>query len=70
MEWHNPKDYPISGKTIVIRFKDESEHEGHFIKNANKWVTNVNRYRTHDLGRQTFEPNEIAGWCYPENMLS
>lgn len=65
MEWRSPKDYPKSGETIKVLMPDDSVHIGHFIKDANLYVRNVNRYRLHDIGsKKTFKPSDIKGWSY------
>ena len=61
--WNDPKETnPPSGVSILIKMADGSVHEGHFIKNANKYVRDVNRYRVYKFGKKTFGKEELNGW--------
>ena len=53
---------PQSGKAVLVVMKDGAIHEGHYIKNANKYVRNVDRWRIYRLGNKTIPSDEVQGW--------
>ena len=60
--WHDPRnDEPPSGVPILFRLQNGSVLEGHYIKNANKYVKNVNRFRIHKSGR-TVPILDVKAW--------
>lgn len=64
MEWHDLKQVPpASGVSVLLKLRDGSVHEGHFIKNANKYVKDVNRFRVYKLGNKTLEMDQIDKWA-------
>ena len=64
MIWYNPADVPPPhGKEILLRMRNGAVHEGHFIKDANRYVRGVNRYRVYKLGRKTVEADEVTEWA-------
>ena len=64
MTWNNPSHTPPpSGISILVKMLDGSVHEGHYIKNASKYVKNVNRFRIYKLGNKTHGTEEISGWA-------
>ena len=79
MTTHINSERPQSGKAVLVVLKDGTIHEGHYIKNANKYVQNVDRWRVYRLGKKTISPDEVAGWiempvmenddCMPRNEL-
>jgi len=60
MIWN--EGYPVSGKSVLLKLSDGSVHEGHFIKNANKYVRNVNRYKVYKFGNKTIDSSEVVAW--------
>ena len=67
MNWHNPKtkkkeDQPRSGVPILLLLNSGEVHEGHFIKNANRYQMNTNRYRIYKTGK-TVEFDEVQMWA-------
>ena len=61
--WLNPILIPPpSGESVLIRMKNGEVHEGHYIKNANKYVKNVDRFRVYKLGKKTIPLDEVKEW--------
>lgn len=54
--------HPASTKRIVFRTKDGVEHKGFFLKDANKYVRNVNRWKDTDTGAWHDDGEVIAWW--------
>ncbi len=60
--WYRPElTPPPHGQSILLKMADGSVHEGHFIKHANKYVKNVNRFRVYKTGK-TVPMDEVAEW--------
>ena len=62
VEWYT-ESYPPSGVSVLLKLKSGEVHEGHFIKNANKFVKNVNRYRIYKFDKKTIDESEVVGWA-------
>lgn len=52
---------PKQGKPVLILLADGSIHEGHWLKNANQYEQNVNRWRIYKTGK-TVPDNEVIAW--------
>ena len=64
INWYNPRlTPPPSGVSILLELADGEVHEGHFIKNANKYHKNVNRYRVYKTGK-TVAREAVTRWRY------
>lgn len=60
--WHLIKyELPESGKDILLYLVDGSVHEGRFIKNANKYHMNVNRFKIYKTGK-TVAMKDVSMW--------
>lgn len=45
MVWHEvKKELPPQGKDVLLLLNDGTVHEGRFLKNANKYVKDVNKF--------------------------
>ena len=58
---------PKQAKPVLIVLADGSVHEGHYLKNANKYEKNVNRWRIYKTGK-TVEDKEVVAWIYMEDL--
>ena len=52
---------PKQGKPVLILLADGSIHEGHWLKNANRYERNVNRWRIYKTGK-TVPDSEVIAW--------
>lgn len=52
---------PEQGKPVLILLADGSIHEGHWLKNANRYEQNVNRWRIYKTGK-TVPDSEVIAW--------
>lgn len=52
---------PPSTKRIRFKTHDGEWHNGFFLKDANKFVRNVNRWKDTDTGRW-YDDEEITEW--------
>ena len=63
MIWTDVNDkLPNSGKAVLLRTKEGEFHEGHFLKNANYRVRNVNRWKIYKQNKY-FDFNKVVEWA-------
>lgn len=58
------KEHPKSGVPVLILLKDGTVHTGHFLKNANYKVTNINKWRLYGNKQKgkIIDDEEVADW--------
>lgn len=52
---------PPSTKRVTFWTKGGVEHKGFFLKDANKFVRNVNRWKDEDTGKW-YDDSEVTDW--------
>lgn len=55
------KEYPPPTTPIKFTTKDGKEHNGFFVKDINKYIRNVNRFKDVDIGKW-FDDDEVESW--------
>ena len=55
------KIYPKSTVPLVFVTKDGVLHPGFFLKDANKYLRNINRWKDTESGKW-FDDEEVVGW--------
>ena len=62
MNWHEvKKERPPQGKDVLLVLNDGSVHEGRYLKNANKYVRNVDRFKIYKADKYV-ESSEVIMW--------
>lgn len=59
---------PKQGKPVLILLADGSIHEGHWLKNANRYEQNVNRWRIYKTGK-TVPDSDVIAWVDLEDIV-
>ena len=59
---------PRQGKPVLILLADGSIHEGHYLKNANYRVRDINRWRIYKTGK-TVPDEEVLAWVDLEDLI-
>lgn len=54
---------------VFILLKNGEIHEGHWIKDINKYKRNVKRWRIYKTGK-TVPDEEVLMWIYPKEFLT
>ena len=57
------KEYPASTAPVRFITKDGKAHNGFYLKDANKYVRNVNRWKDQKTD-EWFDDIEVIGWEY------
>lgn len=58
---------PVQAKRVLMVMEDGSVQEGHYLKNANKYEQNINRWRIYKTGR-TVEDKQVVAWVYMDDL--
>ena len=63
-------EHPKSGLPVLILLKDGTVHTGHFLKNANYRVTDINRWRIYSNDRKgkTVPDEDVVDWMYLQGI--
>ena len=59
----NNKIYPPSTESVIFYTNDKGEHEGFFVKDINKYITNVNRWKDTNTN-EWFDDDAVIQWSY------
>lgn len=52
---------------VLIILTNGSVHEGHWLKDINKYKMNVNRWRIYKTGK-TISDEEVLAWAYIDDL--
>lgn len=60
--------HPRSGVPVIILLKDGTVHTGHFLKNANYKITNINKWRIYGNKEKgmVIDDDQVADWLAPD----
>lgn len=62
MIWHEvKKEKPPQGKDVLLVLNDGSVHEGRYLKNANKYVQNVDKFKVYKAD-EYIDSSEVIMW--------
>lgn len=62
--WHDTKfELPKQNEDVLLLISDGTVHEGMFLKNANKYHKNINRWKIYKR-RKTLAFDEVIMWRY------
>ena len=56
-------EYPASTAPVRFKTKDGKTHNGFYVKDINKHIRNVNRWKDKETNKW-FDDIEVAGWEY------
>jgi len=62
----NKKAYPPSTKEVIFYTEEGGEkvkHNGFFVSNINKYITNVNRWKDTDTNKW-YDDDAVIQWSY------
>lgn len=62
MIWHEvKKERPPSGRDVLLVLNDGSVHEGRYLKNANQYVRDVDKFKIYKQGKY-IDSSEVIMW--------
>ncbi len=68
IEWRDAsREKPIAGKEVLMWVDGGEKHCGFWLKDANKYVKNIRKWKVY-YGNHMIEENRVIAWVYIDDI--